>query len=204
MGVIHQGPAASRDRKERTQEQSHSPRMLCTKMHPRRQNGVEILPEAPAVLLGSIPAGWERNMEKHLLLVLTHMPPSSSSSSLLRLHFSTAGTCCSREGFESGWLKFNPSPAVRALSATIVTWGHKLPLLLPQASLSCWLPALSTFPAASLLGKGPATPSLLPWQAGGEGVLGAASPTTEPCSWTSLLTISGQYKFPLKHCPELL
>lgn len=77
------------------------------------------------------------------------MPPSSSASSLFRLRFGTAGAGLTREGFESGWLKFNPSPAVRGLSATAVTWEHKLPLLFPHASFSCQLPALSTFPAAS-------------------------------------------------------
>jgi len=83
-------------------------------------------------------------MEKHLALILTHMPPSSSASSLLRLHFGTA--CWSGEWFELGWLKFNPSPAARALSTTTVTWGRKMPLFLPHASLSRQLPEPSTFP----------------------------------------------------------
>lgn len=99
-------------RRGTTRGQSPSPRMLCTKMHPHRQDGAETLPEAPAVLPGNIPAGlgWG-DMEKHLLLVLTRTPPRSSVSSLLRLRSGTADVCWTWEGFECGWLKFNPSPA---------------------------------------------------------------------------------------------
>lgn len=82
MGVIHQGPADSRDRKERTmQGQSHSPRMLCTKMPASRQDKAATLLEAPDVLPASIPAGFRGDMEKHLLLILIPRLPSSSVSS---------------------------------------------------------------------------------------------------------------------------
>lgn len=51
--------------------------------HPSRQDGAKTLPGAPAVPPGNITAGWGGDMEKQLLLVLTHAPASSSASSLL-------------------------------------------------------------------------------------------------------------------------
>lgn len=73
-------------RRETTQGQSCSPRMLYTKVHPSRQNGEETLLEAPAILPGNTPAGW-RGDRKSISL----FSPSSSASPLLRLCFGTAG-----------------------------------------------------------------------------------------------------------------
>lgn len=152
-----------------TQGQSHSPRMLCTKMHPRKQDRPETHPAAPAVLPGNIPAGWGEVWKSISLFSPTRCPAASllpCSGSALAEH--SVGW----EGFELSWLKFNPSPAARAVSATTVPREHELPLLLPHASLSCQLPALSTFLAASDAAPGAwpgwLAPSLLPCQVGGE------------------------------------
>lgn len=156
-------------RREMTQGQNHSLRMLCTKMHPRRQDRPETHPEAPALLPGNVPAGWGEVWKSISLFSPTRRP----AASLLPCSGSTLPwRSVGWEGFESSWLKFNPSPAARAVSATTVPWEHKLSVLLPHASLSCQLPALSTFPAASDAAPGawPGWPtlSLLPCQVGGQ------------------------------------
>lgn len=57
MGVIHQGPAASRDRKERHNPETKPFSKDALHRDAPMQDGAESLPEAPAVLPGNIPAG---------------------------------------------------------------------------------------------------------------------------------------------------
>ena len=142
MGVIHQGPAASRDRKERNDpgtkpSSKDAPHQDAPTQAGRGRNP----PGGSCCPMGQHPSRLGGRYRKA-------SPSCSHPRAPQQLCFGTAGTGWTREGFESGWLKFNPSPAARALSATTVTWEHKLPLF-PHASLSCQLPALSTFLAAS-------------------------------------------------------
>lgn len=119
--------------RETTRGQSHSPRKHCGKTPQAGRTGQKT---SQGLLLSYQATSQQdrgREMEKHLLLVLTHTPSSSSASSLLELRFGTAGARWPRKGFEPSWLKFNLSPAV---SATAVAWEHKLLLPLPCPSVS--------------------------------------------------------------------
>lgn len=121
-------------------------------MHPRRQDGAETLPEAPAVPPGNNPAGCGGRYGK---ASPSYSHPHASQQLSVFLALAPLQHCRRSLGRGRVWVqlvKVQPFPSCalpRALSATTVTWGHKLPLLLPDTSLSCRLPALSTFPAAS-------------------------------------------------------
>lgn len=97
-------------RRERTQGQSRSPRMLCSKMHPRRQDGEK--PSRRLLLAYRARLGGRYGKASPSC---SHPHAAQQPSVFLAqapLRHGTAGAQWTGEGFESGWLKFNPSPSV--------------------------------------------------------------------------------------------